>query len=86
MAHQHEEQLDMDAVEAPMVYVRSVAASEVFEQAAQSEISVDGETLAANAPLYAVHDETGRRVGVFADRGAAFAAARWHGAVPVSVH
>jgi len=71
--------------ETPVVYVRAVAASDVLDRSAHSDIEV------ANAPeddavLYAVHDETGRRVGVFSERAAAFAAARWHGAAPVSAH
>ncbi len=72
--------------DAPVVYVRAVAASEVFDRAARSDIDVEQLNLEEDAVLYAVHDETGRRVGVFAERNMAFAAARWHGAAPVSVH
>jgi hypothetical protein len=71
--------------ETPLVYVRTVAASEVLDRSAQSDIELD-EIPADDAVLYAVHDETGRRVGIFAEREMAFAAARWHGAAPVSVH
>jgi hypothetical protein len=85
MAHQHEDTV-IDASEAPTVYVRAVLASDVFQATPGDAISVDGAHIQADASLYAVHDESGRRVGVFADREAAFAAARWHGAVPVSVH
>lgn len=72
---------------APTVYVRPIAAADVFEQAVPGNaIEIDGVTLEPNQQLYAIHDEEGRRVGLFADREAAFAAARWHGATPVSVH
>lgn len=71
----------------PTVYVRPIAAAEVFEQAMPGNaIEIDGVTLEPDQQLYAIHDEDGRRVGLFADRDAAFAAARWHGAAPVSVH
>ncbi|MGP1275247.1 MAG: DUF1150 family protein [Caulobacterales bacterium] len=72
---------------APTVYVREIAAAEVFEQVQPGNaIEIDGVTLEPDQQLYAIHDEDGRRVGLFADRDAAFAAARWHGAMPVSVH
>ena len=71
----------------PTVYVRGIAAAEVFDRAPQgAAIEVDGVRLDPAQTLYAIHDEDGRRVGLFADREAAFAAARWHGAEPVSVH
>lgn len=85
MAHQQEEN-HFEADPSPTVYVRAVAAADVFETENGETLTVGGEPLDIDAPLYAIHDETGRRVGVFADREAAFAAARWHGAVPVSVH
>ncbi|WP_439634639.1 DUF1150 family protein [Glycocaulis sp.] len=69
------------------VYVREIAAADVFEQVLPGNaIEIDGVTLEPDQQLYAIHDEDGRRVGLFADRDAAFAAARWHGAAPVSVH
>jgi hypothetical protein len=69
------------------VYVRPIAAADVFEQVQPGNaIEIDGVTLEPDQQLYAIHDEDGRRVGLFADRDAAFAAARWHGAAPVSVH
>jgi hypothetical protein len=66
---------------APTVYVRAIAGAEVMEAAAASDIRI-----AADDTLYAIHDATGQRMAVFSDRDAAFAAARWHGAEPVSVH
>lgn len=73
------EDLSRDA--APTVYVRAIAGAEVMEAAAASDIRI-----APDDTLYAVHDENGQRMAVFSDRNAAFAAARWHGAEPVSVH
>ncbi|MBI1264438.1 MAG: DUF1150 family protein [Alphaproteobacteria bacterium] len=73
------EDLSRDA--APTVYVRAIAGAEVMEAAAASDIRI-----APDDTLYAVHDESGQRMAVFSDRNAAFAAARWHGAQPVSVH
>lgn len=69
------------------VYVRPIAAADVFEQAVPgNRIEIDGVTLEPDQQLYAIHDEDGRRVGLFADRDMAFAAARMHGVTPVSVH
>lgn len=65
----------------PTVYVRTIDASEVMEQAANAGVKLDSDTT-----LYAIHDENGQRMAVFSDREAAFAAARDHGAEPVSVH
>ncbi|MGX6646342.1 DUF1150 family protein [Maricaulaceae bacterium MS644] len=65
----------------PLVYVRPVAAAEIIAQVAQSEIEIP-----QDATLYAVHLEDGTRMAVFSERHAAFAAARSHGANPVSVH
>jgi len=64
-----------------LVYVRPVAAAEIMDQIAQSEIEVP-----EDATLYAVHLEDGTRMAVFSERQAAFAAARSHGADPVRVH
>ncbi|MCH8490405.1 MAG: DUF1150 domain-containing protein [Oceanicaulis sp.] len=66
---------------APTVYVRAIAGAEVMEAAAASDIQIN-----ADDTLYAIHDDSGQRMAVFSDRDAAFAAARWHGAEPVSVH
>ena len=65
----------------PTVYVRTIAAVEIMDQAANAGVQID-----ADATLYAIHDENGQRMAVFSDRDAAFAAARDHGAEPVSVH
>jgi hypothetical protein len=64
-----------------LVYVRPVAAAEILDQVAESEIEIP-----QDATLYAVHLEDGTRMAVFSERHAAFAAARSHGANPVSVH
>ena len=72
---------DEAAESVPTVYVRAIAGAEVMEAAAASDIRI-----AADDTLYAIHDATGQRMAVFSDRDAAFAAARWHGAEPVSVH
>jgi hypothetical protein len=64
-----------------LVYIRPVVAAEIMDQIAQSEIEVP-----EDATLYAVHLEDGTRMAVFSERQAAFAAARSHGADPVSVH
>ena len=70
-----------EAPTSPLVYVRPVAAADVIDAAARSTIQ-----LPEDATLYAVHLEDGTRMAVFSERQAAFAAARQHGARPVSVH
>lgn len=65
----------------PLVYVRPVAAADIIEQVAENDIDFP-----EDATLYAVHLEDGTRMAVFSERHAAFAAARSHGARPVSVH
>jgi len=77
MDTEHEPSLDTT----PTVYVRTIVAADVMEQAADAGVTIDADTL-----LYAIHDEHGQRMAVFSDRDAAFAAARDHGAEPVSVH
>ncbi|KAA5803993.1 DUF1150 family protein [Alkalicaulis satelles] len=72
---------DETAESGPTVYVRAIAGAEVMDAAAASDIQIR-----ADDTLYAIHDERGQRMAVFSDRDAAFAAARWHGAQPVSVH
>ncbi len=68
--------------EAPrLVYIRPVSGAEIIEQ-----IGENGPVIDAAATLYAVHLEDGTRMAVFAERHAAFTAAREHGAQPVSVH
>lgn len=79
MSHADEQMIDQHA--GNLVYVRPVAAAEIMDQIAQSEIEIP-----EDATLYAVHLEDGTRMAVFSERGAAFAAARSHGAEPVSVH
>ncbi|MEQ8404928.1 MAG: DUF1150 family protein [Oceanicaulis sp.] len=64
-----------------LVYVRPAPAAEIIDQVAESEIEIP-----QDATLYAVHLEDGTRMAVFSERRAAFAAARSHGANPVSVH
>lgn len=79
MSHASEQTTDQQT--SPLVYVRPVAAAEIMDQIAQSEIEIS-----EDATLYAVHLEDGTRMAVFSERHAAFAAARSHGAQPVSVH
>ena len=57
-----------------IVYVRKMRASETPDQTPAGE------------HLYSIHDQTGRRLGVAADRDLAFHAARQHEWRPVSVH
>ncbi|MEO1038916.1 MAG: DUF1150 family protein [Pseudomonadota bacterium] len=70
----------------PLVYVREVAGAEVLARSSQSAIEASGIAIDPGDTLYAVHDESGQPMAVFSEREAAFAAARWHGAEPVSVH
>jgi hypothetical protein len=64
-----------------LVYIRPVSGAEIINQ-----IGEGGPKIEADAVLYAVHLEDGTRMAVFSERTAAFAAARDHGADPVSVH
>ena len=80
MSHVNEPMIDQQET-SPLVYVRPIAAAEIMDQVSKSEIEID-----ADATLYAVHLEDGTRMAVFSERQAAFAAARSHGAEPVSVH
>ena len=57
-----------------MVYIR-VATPDELPDDAQLE-----------GPVYAVHDATGRRLALAADRNLAFALARQHDLTPMSVH
>jgi len=77
---QANEQIDEQDV-SRLVYVRPVAAAEIIDQVAESELDIP-----RDATLYAVHLEDGTRMAIFSERQAAFAAARSHGAEPVSVH
>ena len=65
----------------PLVYIREVAAEELTDTLRKAGVQLDN-----SAILYAVHLETGERMAVFSERDAAFEAARYHGATPVSVH
>lgn len=68
----------------PIVYVRSVMAAELPDDLAEKVAAAHGGDDAATA--YAIHDESGRAIAVFADRDLAFAAARLHDMAPVSAH
>ncbi len=57
-----------------IVYVRQVRPDELPDEAP------------AEMTLYAIHDETGLRIGLAPDRDLAFVAARQHELAPVSVH
>lgn len=71
------DQFDTDPQTAPTpAYVRPVPKSEV--ENAPEDLPVD--------TLYALHDEDGRPLAIFANRAAAEAAARTHNYVPVSLH
>ena len=65
----------------PLVYIREVVAEELTDTLQKAGVKLDNSTV-----LYAVHLETGERMAVFSERDAAFEAARYHGATPVSVH
>ena len=60
-----------------IAYVRAVRPGEIAEEADLPE---------GVGQLYSVHDESGRRLAVFADRDAAFAVTRTNDFTPVSVH
>lgn len=70
----------------PLVYVREVAGADVLAGIDEAEIREHGISIGEGDTLYAVHTEDGTRMAVFSDRSHAFAAARYHGAEPVSVH
>jgi hypothetical protein len=79
MSHVNEPMTEIET--SRLVYVRPVAAAEILGQVSGSEIEIP-----RDATLYAVHLEDGTCMAVFSERHAAFAAARSHGANPVSVH
>lgn len=62
-----------------LVYIREVEAKELSG-------TVPDEILGSGEKLYAVHSADGTRVAVVSNRDAAFATARQHDMVPVSVH
>lgn len=84
MAETNETNIGLE--EAQLVYVRTIAASDVLAEIGEDEIKAQGVELDADETLYAVHLEDGTRMAVFSDRDHAFAAAKYHGAEPVSVH
>ncbi|TGY89077.1 DUF1150 family protein [Marinicauda algicola] len=84
MAERMEERNEIEAT--PLVYVRQIAGAEVLAEVGEDEIKAQGLVIGEADTLYAVHMEDGTRMAVFSDRGHAFAAARYHGAEPVSVH
>ena len=69
-----------------LVYVRPVAGADILSDLGEEQIREQGLYIDENDTLYAVHLEDGTRMAVFSDRTHAFAAARQHGAEPVSVH
>ncbi len=54
-----------------------------IREAKPDEIPADAEI---EGPVYAVHDATGRRLALAADRNLAFALARQNDLTPMSVH
>lgn len=60
-----------------IVYIRAVPENELPDEAR-------GRT--GGQPVYAIHDVTGNRLALVADRDLAFAVARQHEMTPVSVH
>jgi hypothetical protein len=60
-----------------IVYVREVRPEELTEEARAA---------APAGKLYAIHDSSGARLALAADRGLAFSLARQHDRRPVSVH
>jgi len=64
---------DEIAPERRIVYIRQVRRDELPDEAPEMV-------------LYAIHDETGARIGVAPRRDLAFQAARQHELAPVSVH
>lgn len=64
--------------EAPIVYVRAVAVSDLPD-----ELRREAEGMKT---LYAVHDADGERLALVADRRLAFVLARQNDLAPVSVH
>ena len=60
-----------------IVYIRSVPVAELPEEA-RAQVTGDA--------IYAIHDSSGNRLALVADRGLAFVVARQHDMTPVSVH
>lgn len=72
-----DETLEEGRAASPLAYVREVRSD---------EIGGFGALPPGVTHLYAVHDESGRRLAVFDDRAAAFAIARQNSFAPVSAH
>lgn len=84
MAETMENTIELE--DSPLVYVRQIAGADVLAEIGEDEIRAQGLHIGEADTLYAVHLEDGTRMAVFSDRGQAFAAAKFHGAEPVSVH
>lgn len=67
-----------------LVYVREISGAEVL--ATTPVEAVEGFELTPEQTLFAVHGADGSRLAVVTDRDTAYAAARAHELVPVSVH
>lgn len=67
-----------------LVYVREISGAEVI--ASSPVDAVEGFDLQPEQTLYAVHGADGSRLAIVTDRDTAYAAARAHELVPVSVH
>ncbi|MEM9423006.1 MAG: DUF1150 family protein [Pseudomonadota bacterium] len=68
-----------------LCYVRPVLARDVREEI-ERETSEASDAFADESILYALHADDGSRIALMSDRDIAFAAARQHEMVPVSVH
>ena len=60
-----------------IVYIRAVQVD---------ELPADARKQIGDAPVYAIHDQSGARLALVADRALAFAVARQNEMTPVSVH
>jgi hypothetical protein len=66
-----------DAAPGRIVYIRTVEKSELPQETRER---------LGDAPVYAIHDATGNRLALVANRDLAFAVAREHEMTPVSAH
>jgi hypothetical protein len=67
-----------------LVYVRAIKAQDILGETSPEDLEnyhIDPEQM-----VYALHRADGARLAVLADRDSAYAAARAHELVPVSVH
>lgn len=67
-----------------LVYVREITGAEVL--ATTPVDAIEGFELTPDQTLFAVHGADGARLAVVTDRRTAYAAARAHELIPVSVH